>query len=265
MIRAPSRLGPWKIKRLAWFALVLVNLIAGLFLVLFSIARNTEIPSVAYYAIGIAIAIIVFDVFLMPLYYRWYFNRLNMHNAEATIIFDASGIDSKQDGLQSKVEWNKITRIEETADHIFFWLSSLQAWNAQMSKANEPSQRQLRVGENVRHALTQLIQRGEVQDPVLDGVVISVSEVQMSPDLKIATAFVTAFGQKDMQPIVKALAANAKFIRGRVTPALREMKYMPSFRFRPDTSFDNFSKIDALLKSPEVARDLDDEENGTEE
>jgi len=130
-----------------------------------------------------------------------------------------------------------------------------------MSKSNEPTQRQLRVGENVRHALTQLIQRGDVQDPALDGVVISISEVQMSPDLKIATAFITAFGQKDMQPIVKALAANAKFIRGRVSPVLRDMKHMPAFRFRPDTSFDNFSKIDALLKKPEVARDLADDEN----
>lgn len=127
-----------------------------------------------------------------------------------------------------------------------------------MSKTNEPSQRQLRVGENVRHALTQLIQRGDLQDPALDGVVVSITEVQMSPDLKIATAFVTAFGQKDMQPIIKAMASNAKFIRGKVSPQLREMKYMPSFRFRPDTSFDNFSKIDALLKSPEVSRDLDE-------
>lgn len=130
-----------------------------------------------------------------------------------------------------------------------------------MSKSNVPTQRQLRVGENVRHALTQLIQRGGVQDPALDGVVISISEVRMSTDLKIATAFITAFGQKDMQPIVKALAANAKFIRGRVSPVLRDMKHMPVFRFRPDTSFDNFSKIDALLKKPEVARDLRNDED----
>ena len=130
-----------------------------------------------------------------------------------------------------------------------------------MSKSNVPTQRQLRVGENVRHALTQLIQRGGVQDPALDGVVISISEVRMSTDLKIATAFITAFGQKDMQTIVKALAANAKFIRGRVSPVLRDMKHMPVFRFRPDTSFDNFSKIDALLKKPEVARDLRNDED----
>lgn len=126
-----------------------------------------------------------------------------------------------------------------------------------MNKANEPSQRQLRVGENVRHALTQLLQRGDIQDPALDGIVVSVTEVRMSPDLKIATVFVTAFGQRDMQPVIKGLSDNAKFIRGRVTPVLREMKYMPAFRFRADTSFDNFSKIDALLKSPEVSRDLD--------
>ena len=125
------------------------------------------------------------------------------------------------------------------------------------------SQRQLRVGEQVRHALTEVLQRGEVRDPVIEGCVLSVNEVRMSPDLKIATAFVTALGRDDMEPVIKALAANAKFIRGRVGPALRQMKFMPQFRFRADTSFDNFSKIDELLRSPEVARDLrhdDDEE-----
>ena len=120
-----------------------------------------------------------------------------------------------------------------------------------------PSQRQLRVGEQVRHALTEVIQRGDIRDPVLEGCVLSVNEVRMSPDLKIATAYITALGRADMDPVIKALAANAKFLRGRVGPALRQMKYMPQFRFRADTSFDNFSKIDELLRSPEVARDLD--------
>ncbi|TCD16345.1 30S ribosome-binding factor RbfA [Oricola cellulosilytica] len=123
-----------------------------------------------------------------------------------------------------------------------------------------PSQRQLRVGEQVRHALTTVLQRGEVRDPVIEGEVISVNEVRMSPDLKIATAYITALGRQDMEPVVKALAANAKFIRGRVGPSLRQMKYMPQFRFRADTSFYNFSKIDELLRSPEVARDLDHED-----
>lgn len=126
-----------------------------------------------------------------------------------------------------------------------------------MTLSNEPSQRQLRVGEHVRHALTQLLQRGEIADPALDAMVLSVTEVRMSPDLKIATAYVTAFGRDDMDVIVKALARNAKFIRGKLSRQLGQMKFMPQFRFRADTSFDNFQKVDALLKSPQVARDLD--------
>lgn len=120
-----------------------------------------------------------------------------------------------------------------------------------------PSQRQLRVGEQVRHALTEIFQRGEVRDPLIEDCVISVNEVRMSPDLKIATVFVTALGRENMDPVIKALAQNAKFIRGRAAGTLHHMKYMPQFRFRADTSFDNFSKIDELLRSPEVARDLD--------
>lgn len=123
-----------------------------------------------------------------------------------------------------------------------------------------PTQRQLRVGEHVRHALTGLLQRGEIADPDLDGVVVSVNEVRMSPDLRIATAYVTALGRDDQQPIVKALARNARFIRGRLSPELGQMKFMPEFRFRADTSFDNFDRVDALLRSPAVARDLDDDE-----
>jgi len=119
-----------------------------------------------------------------------------------------------------------------------------------------PSQRQLRVGEQVRHALADVLARGEVRDDVIEATVISVSEVRMSPDLKIATAFVAPLAAKDDDAVIKALAQNAKFIRGRVTNALRQMKYMPEFRFRLDTSFDNMAKIDNLLRSPEVARDL---------
>lgn len=122
------------------------------------------------------------------------------------------------------------------------------------------SQRQLRVGENVRHALTQVLQRGEIQDDVLTRTVISISEVSMSPDLKIATCYISPLGGGDSKPIIKALASNAKFIRGKLSPMLSQMKYMPEFRFREDTSFDNYSKIDALLHSPEVQRDLDEGE-----
>lgn len=126
-----------------------------------------------------------------------------------------------------------------------------------------PSQRQLRVGEMVRHALTELLQRGEIPDPVIETSVISITEVQMSPDLRIATVFLSPLGQKDPQPVIKALARNQKLIRGRLSPALRQMKYMPEFRFRPDTSFDNFARIEELLHRPEVSRDL--QNDGEEE
>ena len=78
----------------------------------------------------------------------------------------------------------------------------------------------------------------------------------MSRDLKIATAFVAPLGAKDDQAVVEALNKHARFIRGRVSSALRQMKYMPEFRFRLDTSYDNFARINELLHSPEVQRDL---------
>ncbi|MBX3573295.1 MAG: 30S ribosome-binding factor RbfA [Mesorhizobium sp.] len=130
-----------------------------------------------------------------------------------------------------------------------------------MSGTSGPSQRMLRVGEQVRHALAEVLARGEIRDDVIERTVISVSEVRMSPDLKIATAFVAPLAAKDNDAVIKALAHNAKFIRGRVSGALRQMKYMPEFRFRLDTSFDNMAKIDQLLRSPEVARDLGKEDD----
>ncbi|MBW9052243.1 30S ribosome-binding factor RbfA [Rhizobium mesosinicum] len=123
-----------------------------------------------------------------------------------------------------------------------------------------PSQRMLRVGEQVRAAITQVLQRGEVRDDIIEATVISISEVRMSPDLKIATAYVTPLGVSDHSVVIEALNRNAKFIRGRLGPQLRQMKYMPEVRFRDDTSFDNYKKIDDLLRSPEVSRDLDNDD-----
>ncbi|AZO56578.1 MULTISPECIES: 30S ribosome-binding factor RbfA [unclassified Mesorhizobium] len=133
------------------------------------------------------------------------------------------------------------------------------------STTSSPSQRMLRVGEQVRHALSETLQRGEIIDPLIENSVVSVSEVRMSPDLKIATAFVSPLGAKDADAVIEALNKHAKFVRGRVSGALRQMKYMPEFRFRLDTSFDNFARINDLLKSPEVARDLDSDGNKEEE
>ena len=132
------------------------------------------------------------------------------------------------------------------------------------STSSAPSQRMLRVGEQVRAAITQVLQRGEVLDPLIENTVISISEVRMSPDLKIATAYVTPLGVADHAAVIEALNRHAKFIRGRLGPQLRQMKYMPDVRFRDDTSFDNYQKIDSLLRSPEVSRDLD-HDTGDEE
>ncbi|PZM15232.1 30S ribosome-binding factor RbfA [Rhizobium tubonense] len=128
--------------------------------------------------------------------------------------------------------------------------------------SSAPSQRMLRVAEQVRAAITQVLQRGEVRDDLIERTVISISEVRMSPDLKVATAYVTPLGVADHETVIDTLNRNAKYIRGRLGPLLRQMKYMPEVRFRDDTSFDNYKKIDELLRSPEVQRDLDD---GTDE
>jgi len=133
------------------------------------------------------------------------------------------------------------------------------------SHASGPSQRQLRVGEQVRHALSETLQRGEILDPVIETTVISISEVRMSPDLKIATAFVSPLGARDDAAVIETLNKHARFIRGRVSSALRQMKYMPEFRFRLDTSYDNFAKINELLKSPVVVRDLEADDDKEQE
>ncbi|WP_039761201.1 30S ribosome-binding factor RbfA [Bartonella queenslandensis] len=122
-----------------------------------------------------------------------------------------------------------------------------------------PSQRQLRVAEQVRHAVAHILQRGILLDDVLKDIVISVSEVRMSADLKIATCFVSPLStlkNASHTDVVNTLNKHSRFLRGEISHALRQMKYMPELRFRLDRSFDNFSKIDALLRSPEVARDL---------
>ena len=131
-----------------------------------------------------------------------------------------------------------------------------------MSKvtSSAPSQRMLRVGEQVRAGLTQVLQRGEVRDPLIETTVISISEVHMSTDLRVATAYVTPLGVADHADIIEALNRHAKYIRGRLTPHIRQLKYMPEVRFKDDTSFDNYKKIDELLRSPEVVRDLKDDD-----
>lgn len=118
-----------------------------------------------------------------------------------------------------------------------------------------PSQRMLRAGELIRHALAEVFMRGETNDPEFDKVGVSVVEVQMSPDLKIATAYVRPLIMGQEQKLLYACTRNQKYIRGLIAPKLA-MKFMPQLRFRTDTALEYASKIDALLHSPEVARDL---------
>ncbi len=120
---------------------------------------------------------------------------------------------------------------------------------------SEPSQRMLRVGEVVRHAVADLLSRGLVQDPVLDGHVVTVPEVRMSPDLKLATVFVMPLGGKDVNPVLQALDRNRRFIRTEVAHKAN-LRFAPDVRFRVDESFEKSARIDRLLNSPEVRRDL---------
>jgi ribosome-binding factor A len=122
-------------------------------------------------------------------------------------------------------------------------------------KPTGPSQRMLRVGELVRHALAALFARGEIEDDVLVGKVITVPEVRMSPDLKLASAYVMPLGGQGATEVVEALNRHARFIRGRVAPEI-DLKFAPEVRFFVDQTFEEFGKIDALLKSDRVQRDL---------
>jgi ribosome-binding factor A len=122
-----------------------------------------------------------------------------------------------------------------------------------------PSQRQLRAGELIRHALADIFARGDTGDPALENIGASVVEVQISPDLKIATAYIRTLVMGHEQELLKAANQNRKFIRGLIAKRMT-MKFTPEIRFRVDTALDYASKIDALLQTPQVAQDLNKDE-----
>ena len=125
------------------------------------------------------------------------------------------------------------------------------------------SQRQLRVGELIRHAVAEMLTRGDIHDPVIEGHMITVPEVRMSPDLRLATVYVMPLGGKDVKDVVAALNDNKKFLRGEIAHRVN-LKFAPEIRFRADDRFDEAERIEKLLRTPEVQRDLtprkDDEE-----
>ena len=119
------------------------------------------------------------------------------------------------------------------------------------------SVRLLRVGEHMRHVLSELLQRGDVHDPVLQSHLVSVTEVRMSPDLRHATVFVKPLLGQDEEVVLKALRQNTAFLQREVAHRIR-MKYAAKLKFVADESFDESSHIDQLLRAPKVAQDLDD-------
>ena len=119
-----------------------------------------------------------------------------------------------------------------------------------------PSQRALRAGELIRHALAEIFSRGDVHDPVIETHLITVPEVRMSPDLRQATVYVMPLGGRDERAVLDALNRNKRYLRGEIAHRVN-MKFAPDIHFRIDERFAEADRIDKLLRSPQVQRDLD--------
>jgi ribosome-binding factor A len=118
------------------------------------------------------------------------------------------------------------------------------------------SQRQLRVGELIRHELAEMLTRGDIHDPVIEGHMITVPEVRVSPDLRLATVYVMPLGGRDIDQVVEALDRNKRYVRGEIARRVN-LKFAPEIRFRVDERFDEAERIEKLLRTPAVQRDLD--------
>jgi len=118
------------------------------------------------------------------------------------------------------------------------------------------SQRQLRVGELVRHAMAEMLTRGDVHDPVIEGHLITVPEVRMSADLRLATIYIMPLAGRDAEEVVAAFERNKKYLRGEIAHRIN-LKFAPDIRFRIDERFEEAERIDKLLRSPQVKRDLE--------
>jgi len=131
-------------------------------------------------------------------------------------------------------------------------------------EAAGPSQRALRVGELVRHAMSEMLMRGDVHDPVLEGHLITIPEVRMTPDLRLATIYVMPLGGRDVEQVIEALENNKRFLRGEIARRVN-LKFAPDIRFRADERFDEAERIEKLLRTPEVQRDLKRGDDDTDE
>lgn len=127
----------------------------------------------------------------------------------------------------------------------------------------QPGQRQLRVGEELRHALAQIVERGELRDPELDGRSITITEVRVSPDLRNATVFVTPLGGGKTAPILSGLRRARPFLRHELSRMVL-LRQVPDLSFVADSSYDEAERIESLLRTPDVRRDLSGEEEASE-
>ena len=127
--------------------------------------------------------------------------------------------------------------------------------------SSAPTQRQLRVGELIRHELANVFARGETGDPAFERLGVTVLEVAVSPDLRIATVYVRPFAEGSGKELLTAIERNRRYLRGLISPRLR-MKFMPELRFRLDTSLDYAAHVDRLLQDPSVRRDLEKDGKG---
>jgi len=117
------------------------------------------------------------------------------------------------------------------------------------------SQRQLRVGELIRHELADMLSRGDIHDPVIEAHLITVPEVRMSPDLRLATVYIMPLGGRDEEAVLEALERHKRYVRGEISRRVN-LKFAPEIRFRIDERFDEAERIEKLLRTPEVQRDL---------
>ena len=122
------------------------------------------------------------------------------------------------------------------------------------------SQRQLRVGELVRHAMSEMLTRGDVHDPVIEGHLITVPEVRITPDLRLATIYIMPLAGCDTDEVLAAFERHKKFLRGEIAHRVN-LKFAPDIRFRVDERFEEAERIDKLLRSPAVKRDLEHEDD----
>jgi ribosome-binding factor A len=134
--------------------------------------------------------------------------------------------------------------------------SSLRSSATDKQPPRAPSQRQLRVGEEIRHALAEIFLRTEFHEPMLAKAHLTISEVRMSPDLKHALVFVTKLGNQDVTPLLPALKRVSPFLRSQVAPRLG-LRVTPELKFLPDAALEEATRINKLLHQPEVARDLE--------